>query len=66
VVGIDFSEQMLDRATTAAEAMGITNVEFRQGDAERIPAESGAFGVGVVTGIFNLNLGRTSSGSWPG
>ena len=45
VLGVDFSKQMLDRARRSAEAMGLSNVEFRDGDAERIPAETGSIDV---------------------
>ena len=58
VLGVDFSKQMLDRARRSAEAMGLSNVEFRDGDAERIPAETGSIDVALVNGIFNLNPAR--------
>lgn len=58
VVGVDFSAEMLAKASASAESMGIGNVEFRLGDAERIPAESSAFDAAFVNGIFNLNPAR--------
>ena len=58
VVGVDFSGEMLDRARDSASAAGITNVEFRLGDAERLPVDSGSVDVAVVNGIFNLNPAR--------
>lgn len=60
VVGIDFSTEMLASASASARTMGIENVEFRLGDAERIPAESSAFGAALVNGIFNLNPARAA------
>jgi arsenite methyltransferase len=58
VVGIDFSESMLFRARSSGEVLGISNVEFREGDAERIPADTSSFDVALVNGIFNLNAAR--------
>lgn len=58
VVGIDFSEEMIGRARASASEAGITNVEFRLGDAERLPVDSGSIDVAVVNGIFNLNPAR--------
>lgn len=58
VVGIDFSEPMLELARSSARVLGVSNVEFRQGDAERIPADDACFDVAIVNGIFNLNPAR--------
>jgi arsenite methyltransferase len=60
VVGIDFSTSMLAVARTSAESMGLTNVGFREGDAESIPLETGSVDVALVNGIFNLNPQRTA------
>ena len=56
VVGVDFSDEMLARARSAAT--GVSNVEFRAGDAERLPLESASIDVALVNGIFNLNPAR--------
>lgn len=58
VLGIDFSEEMVSRARRSAAAMGVAGVEFRQGDAEAIPAATGSVDVALVNGIFNLNPAR--------
>jgi ubiquinone/menaquinone biosynthesis C-methylase UbiE len=58
VLGIDFSEEMVSRARHSATAMGLTNVEFRRGDAEAIPVATGSVDVALVNGIFNLNPSR--------
>ncbi|MBI3241202.1 MAG: methyltransferase domain-containing protein [Chloroflexi bacterium] len=59
VIGVDFSEAMLARAREAAAEAGATNVEFRQGDAERLPIEDGSIDVVIINGIFNLNPARS-------
>mgnify|MGYP001581259316 FL=1 len=58
VVGVDFSEAMLDRARRAAAEAGVTNVEFRRADAETLPLPDRSVDVAIVNGIFNLNPAR--------
>jgi len=58
VVGIDFSETMLERARCAAVEAGITNVEFRHADAESLPLPDQSVDVALINGIFNLNPAR--------
>ena len=58
VVGVDFSEAMLDRAHRAAAEGGVTNVEFRRADAEALPLPDRSMDVAIVNGIFNLNPAR--------
>ena len=40
VIGVDFSEAMLDVARENVAKLGLTNVEFRQGDIEHLPLEN--------------------------
>jgi SAM-dependent methyltransferase len=58
VIGVDFSESMLSRARQAAAEFGLDNIEFRQGDAENLPIDSGTIDIALVNGIFNLNPER--------
>lgn len=37
VIGIDFTEAMISKARQNAEKLGFHNVEFRQGDIEKMP-----------------------------
>src|SRR6266542_3024055 len=41
VIGVDMTAEMLDRARAVASEARITNVEFREGFAERLPVEKG-------------------------
>ena len=44
VVGVDFSRQIVEQANTSAAEAGISQlVQFKQGDAERLPFEDGSF-----------------------
>lgn len=58
VIGLDFSEAMLARARQSATALNLAQVEFRPGDAERIPLDEASIDVALVNGIFNLNPAR--------
>jgi SAM-dependent methyltransferase len=58
VIGLDFSVAMLSRARQAVSESGVTNVEVRESDAERLPLEDGEIDVAIVNGIFNLNPAR--------
>lgn len=53
-VGIDMTEEMLERARRAAAAMGIANVEFRQGDIEALPLPAGSMDVVISNCVINL------------
>lgn len=54
VVGIDMTEEMLDRSRAAATAMGLRNVEFRQGVIESLPVQGGSVDVVISNGVINL------------
>jgi arsenite methyltransferase len=54
VVGIDMTEEMLGRSRAAATAMGLRNVEFRQGVIEDLPVEDRSADVVISNGVINL------------
>jgi arsenite methyltransferase len=54
VIGIDFTDQMIERARTNAEKLGWNNVEFRQGDIESMPVTSNKADVIVSNCVLNL------------
>jgi arsenite methyltransferase len=54
VVGVDMTDEMLQRSRAAATAMGHRNVEFRQGLIEDLPVESGWADVVISNGVINL------------
>lgn len=54
VIGIDFTEAMIDKARANAEKLGFNNVEFRQGDIEKIPMTSNVADVVVSNCVMNL------------
>lgn len=54
VIGIDFTPAMIDKARQNAEARGLHNVEFRQGDIENMPLTSNVADVIVSNCVLNL------------
>ena len=54
VIGIDFTEAMIDKARTNAEKLGFNNVEFRLGDIEKIPITANVADVVVSNCVMNL------------
>lgn len=54
VIGIDFTPAMIEKARMNAEKMGYNNVEFRQGDIEKIPVTAHTADVVVSNCVLNL------------
>ena len=54
VVGIDMTEEMLEKSRSTADCMGLGNVEFRDGLLEKLPVEDGWADVVISNGVFNL------------
>jgi SAM-dependent methyltransferase len=54
VIGIDFTEAMIDKATANADKLGFNNVEFRLGDIEKMPVAANRADVIVSNCVLNL------------
>ncbi len=54
VVGVDMTQEMLDKAAASSRLMGLDNTEFRFGYAEELPVESGWADVVISNGVINL------------
>jgi SAM-dependent methyltransferase len=55
VIGIDFTDEMLQKASSAAKENGFTNVDFRKGDIENsIPVDDNTVDVAVSNCVINL------------
>ena len=54
VIGIDMTQEMLDKATENRTLMGLDNVEFRFGYAEALPVDDAWADVVISNGVFNL------------
>src|ERR1700722_19576114 len=54
VIGIDFTPAMLEKARANTEKLGFNNVEFRQGDIEKMPITANIADVIVSNCVLNL------------
>ncbi len=54
VIGIDMTDEMLEKARTNADVLGSDHVEFRKGLAESLPVEDASVGLVISNGVLNL------------
>jgi arsenite methyltransferase len=54
VIGVDMTDKMLEKARENAERLGAKNVEFRKGEIEDLPVESGSVDVIFSNCVINL------------
>jgi arsenite methyltransferase len=54
VTGIDMTPEMLAKARSAAAAMAVTNVDFIEAEAERLPFPDESFDVVISNGVIDL------------
>ena len=54
VIGVDMTEEMLTKSRSTARAMGLSNVEFREGILEKLPVEDAWADVVISSGVINL------------
>ena len=54
VVGVDMTEEMLNKSRVLADDMGLNNIEFRDGLLEELPVEDVWADVAISNGVINL------------
>lgn len=54
IIGIDFTPAMIEKARANADNLGFNNVEFRQGDIEKMPVTANVADVVVSNCVLNL------------
>jgi ubiquinone/menaquinone biosynthesis C-methylase UbiE len=54
IVGVDMTDEMLERSRAAATVMDLGNVEFRRGIIEDLPVEDAWADVVISNGVINL------------
>ena len=54
VIGVDMTQEMLDKSRQNIDAVGIDHIEFREGLAEELPVDDGWADVVISNGVFNL------------
>lgn len=55
VIGIDMTQEMIERAIENAKKNGISNVEFRIGEIENLPVEDNSIDVVISNCVINLS-----------
>ncbi|MGE5224484.1 MAG: arsenite methyltransferase, partial [Omnitrophica WOR_2 bacterium] len=60
VIGVDMTPEMLAKARSAADRIGLTNVEFRQGYLEDLPVEDHSVDVVISNCVINLSPDKPS------
>jgi arsenite methyltransferase len=62
VIGVDMTDEMLERARRNAKEGGYTNVEFRKGDIEkRIPIDENSVDVVISNCVINLTMNKVDA-----
>src|ERR671910_939765 len=62
VIGIDMTDEMLERARRNAKEHGFTNVDFRKGDIEqRIPVDDNTADVVISNCVINLTVNKVDA-----
>ena len=59
-IGVDMTPAMRERAKAGAKALGLTNVEVREGFLEDLPLEDGTVDVVISNGVLNLTPDKES------
>ena len=54
VIGVDMTEAMLEKSRKTTKEMGLTQLEFKKGYAEELPAADGSVDVVISNGVINL------------
>lgn len=54
IIGVDMTEKMVEKAKELAKKYGYTNVEFKLGDIDNLPIESGTVDVIISNCVINL------------
>ena len=55
VVGVDFTDEQIDKATRLRDRDGFAQVEFVEASIDALPFEDGAFDVVISNGVINLS-----------
>jgi ubiquinone/menaquinone biosynthesis C-methylase UbiE len=58
VIGVDMTEEMLEKSRSVAEEMGLAQLEFRQGFVEELPVSDTSVDVVISNGSINLCIDK--------
>jgi SAM-dependent methyltransferase len=60
VIGVDMTQDMLDKANANKDKMGVTNVEFRKGQIESLPVDDNTVDVIMSNCVINLSPDKSA------
>jgi len=60
VIGVDMTQEMVEKATANAKKGGYSNVEFRLGEIEKLPVEDNSIDVIISNCVINLSPDKKS------
>lgn len=60
IIGVDFSEAMIEKARANVDKLGFNNIEFRQGDIEKLPLAPNRADVIISNCVLNLVPNKTA------
>ena len=59
VIGVDMTEEMVDKAKENIQFLGLENVEFHFGNIEALPFDESSVDVVITNGVFNLCVSKS-------
>jgi SAM-dependent methyltransferase len=60
VIGVDMTPEMVEKAKTNAEKMNMTNVDFRNGEIEKLPVEDHSVDAVISNCVINLSPDKSA------
>ena len=61
VIGVDMTDAMLEKSRKTADNMGLTQLEFKNGFAEKLPVPDASVDVVISNGVINLTPDKYAS-----
>ncbi len=61
VIGVDMTDAMLEKSRETADALGLTQLEFKKGFAEELPVPDSSVDVIISNGVLNLTPDKYAS-----
>jgi ArsR family transcriptional regulator len=61
VIGVDMTEEMIERGRANAEKLGIKNVEFVLGEIEKLPIQNNSIDIIISNCVINLTPDKTKT-----
>jgi len=60
-IGVDMTDEMLNRTRASAAELGFTQVDLRKGDAETLPVDDNSVDVVISNGVINLTTDKAKA-----